>query len=282
MDWRLRFPDDTTLPLPLGGVRLGRESECAVQIIDPTVSRKHAMLVAGAEDVVVSDLGSRNGTWVEGVRLVGPVELRAPAQLRLGRVDLALEVAPPGAYAEARCPRRLPPDPSGGIETPALVLGRRQWFLEVQADQLRGALARGALEEAEAALGNLADEPHLAHVVSAEVWTQMLRAALALSIARDSGRWIGWLFAQLASSDAPPPTILCELEGVSASLCVRALDELERLLEAWRARGLALSAEARASLRPLTRRALEARELVERSLSATDQRARVEPPPLRT
>lgn len=282
MDWRLRFPDDTTLTLSLGATRLGREAECAVQIIDPTVSRHHALLVAREVDVVVTDLRSRNGTWVDDARVDGPVEVPGPARLRLGRVELGLEVAPPGVRCEVRWSQRLPPEPSSSIETPALVLGRRRWFLEVQADQLRGALARGSFEEADAALGNLADEPQLARVVSAEGWTQLLRGALSLSVARDSDRWIRWLFAQLATTDAPPPEILGELEGLSASLCVRALDELERMLASWRARGPALSPEARAALRPLARRALEARELVERSLSATDQRLRVELPFLRS
>jgi hypothetical protein len=281
MDWRLRFPDDTSLRLPLGATRLGRESDCAVQIIDPTVSRHHAMVVVGEASVAVADLGSRNGTWVDEARVDGPVELHQPARLRVGRVDLALEFAPPGVHDEARWPRRLPPEPSSSIETPSLVLGRRQWFLEAQADLLRGALARGSLEEADAALANVADEPDLGRVVSLEAWAQLLRGALSLAVAGDSGRWIGWLFVQLATSDAPPPAFVRELQALPASLCVRALDDLEAMLASWRTRGPALSADARASMPRFTALAIEARELVEQSLAATDQRIRIELPPSR-
>lgn len=53
------------------------------------------------------------------------------------------------------------------------------------------------------------------------------------------------------------------------------------MLSSWRALGPALSAEVCASLHGLTLLAREARDLVERSLEATDQRIRIELSPVR-
>ncbi|HKA88389.1 MAG TPA: sigma 54-interacting transcriptional regulator [Haliangiales bacterium] len=71
---------------------LGSHPSNDLVLRDPTVSRFHCELVAGPDGVRVRDLDSRNGTFVEGVRvrdaLVEPGRL-----LRLGRLALRLEVA---------------------------------------------------------------------------------------------------------------------------------------------------------------------------------------------
>ena len=51
---------------------VGRAPEADLQLIDEKVSREHCVFEAQAELVVVRDLGSRNGTWVNGERLHGP------------------------------------------------------------------------------------------------------------------------------------------------------------------------------------------------------------------
>ena len=48
---------------------VGRAPGCEVVVLDPTVSRKHAELRCGAADVSVKDLGSANGTFVNGLRV---------------------------------------------------------------------------------------------------------------------------------------------------------------------------------------------------------------------
>lgn len=45
---------------------IGRAPECEVRIDDPEVSRRHTRLLQG---VIVVDLGSRNGTWIEQQRI---------------------------------------------------------------------------------------------------------------------------------------------------------------------------------------------------------------------
>ncbi len=47
----------------------GRDLGCDVPILDPAVSRRHARLSADAGGLTLEDLGSRNGTWVNGARV---------------------------------------------------------------------------------------------------------------------------------------------------------------------------------------------------------------------
>jgi predicted Zn finger-like uncharacterized protein len=48
---------------------LGRGTESSVQLQDSEVSRKHAMLEIHGDEATVVDLGSTNGTYVDGVRI---------------------------------------------------------------------------------------------------------------------------------------------------------------------------------------------------------------------
>lgn len=48
---------------------VGRELSCELPILDSGVSRRHAEVRADEQGVALSDLGSRNGTWVNGTRI---------------------------------------------------------------------------------------------------------------------------------------------------------------------------------------------------------------------
>lgn len=93
---------------PGAGLELGRTcgayGEGAFQ--DPSVSRSHARLeIDGRGALVVSDLGSANGTWVDGTRVAHAV-LRAGSLLRVGPVLLLAQHGPetyPVRRSE-RCP----------------------------------------------------------------------------------------------------------------------------------------------------------------------------------
>ncbi len=59
---------DSTLPLPEGEATLGRDPANAVPVIDPSVSRRHCLLVCDEQGhFQVRDLDSRNGTLVNGL-----------------------------------------------------------------------------------------------------------------------------------------------------------------------------------------------------------------------
>ena len=68
---------------------IGSES-AHVTIPDVDLSRRHAVLRTTPRGVEVEDLGSRNGTFVDGVRISGRVRLRGPARLRMGASEFEL------------------------------------------------------------------------------------------------------------------------------------------------------------------------------------------------
>jgi Nif-specific regulatory protein len=61
---------DSTIPLSEGEVTLGRDSSNGIAIVDPSVSRKHCLIIGQSGRFKVQDLDSRNGTLVNRV----PVE----------------------------------------------------------------------------------------------------------------------------------------------------------------------------------------------------------------
>ncbi|MCL6641528.1 MAG: FHA domain-containing protein, partial [Candidatus Rokubacteria bacterium] len=81
----VRTADGRRMSLVLDGrpVSIGRAPDNVVRIDDPRVSRHHALIVPRAGGFVLVDLGSTNGTWVDGLRV---------SELALGlgdRIDIA-------------------------------------------------------------------------------------------------------------------------------------------------------------------------------------------------
>jgi transcriptional regulator with GAF, ATPase, and Fis domain len=73
-------------------VLIGQSPSCTVLLTDRAVSRRHAALHhSGAPEVQLSDLGSRNGTFVNGVR-VGEAFLRGGEVVRVGSSALRLDL----------------------------------------------------------------------------------------------------------------------------------------------------------------------------------------------
>lgn len=65
-DW-LVLPDGRRIGIADEVVTIGRLPECAVVLEDPNVSRRHAQIRREGDAIVVVDLGSTNGTRVNGV-----------------------------------------------------------------------------------------------------------------------------------------------------------------------------------------------------------------------
>ena len=57
------------IPLPEGLYEVGREQPAELVLPVPTVSARHARLTVGPSAVAVADLGSTNGTYLDGVAL---------------------------------------------------------------------------------------------------------------------------------------------------------------------------------------------------------------------
>jgi len=69
---------------------VGRDPEADIVLDTPNVSRLHARLDRVADGIRVEDLGSTNGTWVNGERLKGPRVVRPGDDLRFGPQRLEL------------------------------------------------------------------------------------------------------------------------------------------------------------------------------------------------
>ena len=67
---------------------LGRDGDLVVCLDSLSVSRRHARIVIASGRATLEDLGSRNGTYVEDIRVSTPVTLRDGVAIRLGRVTL--------------------------------------------------------------------------------------------------------------------------------------------------------------------------------------------------
>jgi hypothetical protein len=83
--------DGTVIPLTDSEYLLGRHRENSIQLADPGVSGFHARIYRGAEGYVIEDLKSRNGTWLNGVRIY-LANLESGDRVHLGQIDLIYEV----------------------------------------------------------------------------------------------------------------------------------------------------------------------------------------------
>ncbi len=72
---------------------IGRDPDCAIVLDDPQASRRHLHLGVGSHEVVATDLGSTNGTELDGASLTGSASLRSGQLLRIGNTLLGIEPA---------------------------------------------------------------------------------------------------------------------------------------------------------------------------------------------
>jgi hypothetical protein len=86
----LVLPDGSRLPLGADPLVIGRLPECAVVLSDPNVSRRHAEVRRVGDAVVVSDLGSTNGTRVNGIP-VREQHLASGDEITVGSTTLVFE-----------------------------------------------------------------------------------------------------------------------------------------------------------------------------------------------
>jgi len=80
-----------------GPMRIGRSGDCEIQLPVASVSREHARIVPEDDRIMVEDLGSRNGTWVNGNRIAGPTSLRPGDRVEIAGVILELVSEQPQA-----------------------------------------------------------------------------------------------------------------------------------------------------------------------------------------
>lgn len=96
-------------PLDKSIVTLGRDITNDIVINDPEVSRHHCRLTQGGGGFTMEDLGSTNGTFINGQRLTGARPLSPGDMVGLGEtVTLAYESAVMGGPADPRQVATMP------------------------------------------------------------------------------------------------------------------------------------------------------------------------------
>ena len=94
--WRLRASDKSG-EVELGDVTtLGRAKDNEVYLLDPRLSRHHARIVREGERFVLEDLGSRNGTVLNGERVERAV-LKPGDEIQIGDSSIRFGEPPPAA-----------------------------------------------------------------------------------------------------------------------------------------------------------------------------------------
>jgi hypothetical protein len=98
-------------PLDLTEMYIGRDVNCEIAINDTEVSRRHARISISGQGFVIEDLGSTNGTFINGQRISSPQVMIPGAIIALGdSVTLQFEVSEVDPDATRA---GMPPSPVG-------------------------------------------------------------------------------------------------------------------------------------------------------------------------
>jgi hypothetical protein len=105
------MPTLRVLSGPAAGESLGIEKEVVIgredadlTITDPQISRRHTALRPVEDGVEIEDLGSLNGTFVNGEKLTAPMTLTSTGKIRIGDSELEVDVGPDGLTQMAASP----------------------------------------------------------------------------------------------------------------------------------------------------------------------------------
>jgi suppressor of ftsI len=97
---------------------IGREGDVAIN--DPEASRRHAAARPVPQGVELEDLGSQNGTFVNGRRIAGKVTLTESAAVRVGASELRIEIALPDVTRVRPIARPTDAGPIPAVQTTVL------------------------------------------------------------------------------------------------------------------------------------------------------------------
>ncbi|MBK8997026.1 MAG: FHA domain-containing protein [Myxococcales bacterium] len=222
MPYRLKVPTGW-LPLAPGGYEIGRSAHCQVILDGAKVSRLHARIVVDSTGVSVEDLGSSNGVFVNGRRVVRGRQAIVPGdRLLVGDVELELSLGD--------VPDSLPPDhrPSGRPtlvdSLPAPGANRNVATSKAHALELLGSVAERAIGTGDAKRAELILGGRLREVLAAaaaggcDVLSRELAMRQALLLARTlpSAAWVDYSIDLLSSTRSlPSDTELSALESAA-------------------------------------------------------------------
>ncbi len=110
--FRLPAPSRSVLVVSLGGESLlGRSTRCALVLAHPSVSRRHALLSVVGDGLRVTDLTSKNGTFVNAVRVAGTAVAVLGSRLCFGGVEFITAAHEGGEKPDSSRDTDLPTTP---------------------------------------------------------------------------------------------------------------------------------------------------------------------------
>ncbi|MFP2963953.1 FHA domain-containing protein, partial [Myxococcus sp. 1LA] len=106
----VRLPDGTENEYAITGeLKIGRQQGSDILITEGGVSRTHARVFEEGGTVFIDDVGSANGTFVDGQRIAEPTALTPQSEILLG--DYTLRLKAPAARGSGARPARPGPRP---------------------------------------------------------------------------------------------------------------------------------------------------------------------------
>jgi predicted component of type VI protein secretion system len=99
------------LAIPVSHFLIGRAKDCHMRPKSDSISRNHCAILTSDDKVVVRDLNSRNGTFVNSERIEGDCELKAGDRLKVGKLEFEVRIK--GA-AKATKKKEATSEPSEG------------------------------------------------------------------------------------------------------------------------------------------------------------------------
>jgi hypothetical protein len=230
--YRLRFAFQE-IDLPSGFFVIGRGRDCQLTLDDPLISREHARIRVSETGVVIEDLGSRNGVFINGLRTHGAVKLEDGDRLRVGRQELVFGISEGGiegasktgsmcycakcgvpfALALVRCPACGSRD-RDGVPAPSRPAADSAWRLELATEALARAVRLESWQEAERLLGSVRPEVEgrisAQAVIEEKVLEKLADAAVSLAAARADAGWARWILSIYALLSRLPAAPLSE------------------------------------------------------------------------
>jgi predicted component of type VI protein secretion system len=105
------------IPLPVGKFLIGREEDCQLRPNSELVSRHHCVFTNDDFTVRLRDLGSTNGTFVNGERLRGGAMLKSGDKVAVGKIDFEVLVGEEAEAAERGAAGEAPASAPGVDDT---------------------------------------------------------------------------------------------------------------------------------------------------------------------
>jgi predicted component of type VI protein secretion system len=241
MPFRLRHLQHN-FELGQGEFVIGRSAECQLALDDPLVSRKHALLIVGAESVVIKDLGSRNGVVVNGTKIDTSRILLDGDRIMIGSQEMTL-------VAWQRDPNFMARRRTGSQTLSSVVPAHLQNQADATKEQSKRvdsfpllstladkALALGRPEDAERILASLLTDIlrqlQEDKQLSVEAVDQAAQYGVRLAAGTGKGSWVDYVVALYTAVRRPCPAALVdELHTVLRKTSTVDLDALRTYVD---------------------------------------------------